>query len=69
MDERVERSRLLYQRALVDGDTSALAQAEQELDAAEADLALARGRLLHARFLEQRTTNPEQATWKKPAPR
>jgi tetratricopeptide (TPR) repeat protein len=62
MDERVERSRLLYQRALVDGDTSALTEAEQELDAAEADLALARGRLLHGRFLEQRTTNPEQAT-------
>jgi len=54
MDERVERSRLLYERALFDGDTGALATAERELDAAEADLALARGRIIHARFLQQR---------------
>jgi tetratricopeptide (TPR) repeat protein len=62
MDERVERSRLLFDRALIDGDTGALAQAEHELDAVEADLALARGRLMHGRFLEQRTADPEQAT-------
>jgi tetratricopeptide (TPR) repeat protein len=62
MDERVERSRLLFERALIDGDTSALAQAEHELDAVEADLALARGRLMHGRFLEQRTADPGQAT-------
>ena len=54
MDERVERSRLLYERALLDGDTGALAAADRELKAAEADLALARGRIIHGRFLQQR---------------
>jgi hypothetical protein len=54
MDERVERSSLLYERALFDGDTGALAAADRELDAVEADLALARGRVIHGRFLQQR---------------
>jgi tetratricopeptide (TPR) repeat protein len=61
MDERVERSRLLYERALFDGDTGALATAEQELDAVEADLALARGRLSHGRFLQRREEDPRLA--------
>jgi tetratricopeptide (TPR) repeat protein len=39
----------------------ALAVADLELDAVEADLALARGRVIHGRFLEQRTEDPEQA--------
>jgi tetratricopeptide (TPR) repeat protein len=62
MDERVERSRLLYERALIYGDAGALTVAEQDLDAAEADLALARGRVMHGRFLERRSQNPEQAS-------
>ena len=62
MDDRIERSRLLYERALFEGDADALAEASRELDAVEADLALARGRLIHGRFLEQRNDNPEQAT-------
>ncbi len=53
-EEGIERARLLYERAVFGGDASALAIAERELDAVEADLALARGRLIHARFLEQR---------------
>jgi tetratricopeptide (TPR) repeat protein len=61
MDERVERSRLLYERALHDADPDALDAAGRELDAAEADLALARGRILHGRFLEQRGSDPAQA--------
>jgi tetratricopeptide (TPR) repeat protein len=61
-DERIERSRLLYERAILDGDTSALAQADRELDAVEADLVLARGRLIHGRFLRQREEDPQQAT-------
>jgi hypothetical protein len=40
-DQRVERSRLLYERAIFTGDAAALAEADHELDAAEADLALA----------------------------
>ena len=58
MDERVERSRLLYERALFDGDTGALAAADRELDAVEADLALARGRIIHGRFLQRRQEDP-----------
>jgi tetratricopeptide (TPR) repeat protein len=61
MDERIERSRLLYERALFEGDAGALAEAETELDGVEADLVLARGRTLHGRFLRQRAEDPEQA--------
>ena len=58
-DERIERSRRLYERALFDGDDSALAVAERELDSVEADLALARGRLIHGRFLERPNEDQE----------
>jgi tetratricopeptide (TPR) repeat protein len=61
VDERIERSRRLYERALFDGDPGALAEAEVELDGVEADLALARGRISHGRFLAQRAEDPEQA--------
>jgi tetratricopeptide (TPR) repeat protein len=59
-DERIERARLLYERSIFAGDASALALADRELDAVEADLALARGRIIHGRFLEQRDEEPEQ---------
>jgi tetratricopeptide (TPR) repeat protein len=64
-DERIERARQLYERALFDGDASALALAGPELDAVEADLALARGQLIHGRFLQEREhgqarENPEE---------
>ena len=49
-DDRIERARAAYQRAVFDGDTSALADAERGVDAVEADAALARGLILHARF-------------------
>jgi len=57
----IERSRLLYERALFEGDTEALAEAERDLDGLEADLALARGRVIHGRFLEQRAADPQRA--------
>src|ERR1700722_10081433 len=38
MDGRIERSRLLYERALFESDAGALAEAERELDGVEADL-------------------------------
>ena len=60
VDERIERSRLAYERALFESDGEALAQAERELDGVEADLALARGRVIHGRFLQQRAEDPEQ---------
>jgi tetratricopeptide (TPR) repeat protein len=61
VDERIERSRLLYEQALFESDAGALTAAERELDGVEADLALARGRVIHGRFLEQRAEDPEQA--------
>ena len=60
VDERIERSRLAYERALFESDGEALAHAERELDGVEADLALARGRVIHGRFLQQRAEDPEQ---------
>ncbi|WP_439679936.1 tetratricopeptide repeat protein [Embleya sp. MST-111070] len=54
VDERFERARLFYERSVFGGEAAALPAADQELDAVEADLALARGRVLHARFLERR---------------
>ena len=62
MDERVERARQRYERAVFDGDAAPLAEADRELDAAEADIALARGRVRHARFLQQRDRDPEGVT-------
>lgn len=62
MDERLERAQLLYERAVFAGDAGALAQAGRELDAVEADLALGRGRVLHARFLQERDEDPDQAS-------
>lgn len=61
LDGRLERSRLLYERAILDGDASALALADRELDLAEAGLALARGRVIHGRFLTQREQDAQQA--------
>ncbi len=59
-EDRIEQARLHYERAVFGGDVSALAVAEHELDAVEADLALARGRIIHARFLEQRNEDPHE---------
>ena len=61
-DERIERSRLLYERALFQGDADALHEAGWALDVVEADLALARGRLIHGRFLQQRAEDPDLAS-------
>jgi len=62
-DDRIERARRLYERAVFegDGDGAALATADRELDGVEADLALARGRIMHTRFLGQRDDDPEAA--------
>ncbi|MCK2221905.1 hypothetical protein MF672_050070 [Actinomadura sp. ATCC 31491] len=51
MDERLERAGVSYERAVFWGDAGGLEEAERGLDGVEADLALARGRLAHARFL------------------
>ncbi|HEY1916506.1 MAG TPA: tetratricopeptide repeat protein [Streptosporangiaceae bacterium] len=61
MDERIAKAIELYERAVFGGDQAALDQADRELDAAEADLALARGRILHTRFLDDRDEAGDQA--------
>jgi tetratricopeptide (TPR) repeat protein len=61
MDERVRQAGLLYERAVFTGDARPLAEADRELDAAEADLAVARGRVMHTRFLLSRDQDPAAA--------
>jgi hypothetical protein len=61
VDERVRRARLLYERAVFNGEAGPLAEADRGLDAAEADLAVARGRLMHTRFLLRRDQDPAAA--------
>jgi tetratricopeptide (TPR) repeat protein len=53
--ERVDRAGVLYERFVFGGDPSVLADADRELDIVEAGLALARGRIIHGRFLDQRS--------------
>jgi hypothetical protein len=59
-DERLDHAKLRYEQAVFGGDPSGLPAAERELDGLEADLALARGRIRHARFLEDRTEDPRE---------
>ena len=54
VDERIVRAKDFYERALFGGEADGLPVAERELDGVEADLALARGRLIHARYLAKR---------------
>ncbi|BEL06658.1 hypothetical protein Q0Z83_048490 [Actinoplanes sichuanensis] len=54
IDERIQQAGTTYEQAVFAGDTGGLDGAERGLDAMEADIALARGRLLHARFLSAR---------------
>jgi len=50
-DERLDRAAELYERAVFGGSFGAIEQGLREVDAVEADAALARGRLLHASYL------------------
>jgi tetratricopeptide (TPR) repeat protein len=59
-DDRLHRAKQLYEQAVFNGDADALAIAERELDGVDADSALARGRILHARFLAERVEDPEE---------
>jgi tetratricopeptide (TPR) repeat protein len=52
---------VVYERAVYGGETGALAGAERDLDALEADTALARGRILHARFQNDRSGGEDPA--------
>lgn len=52
-----ERAGELFEAAMFGGDTSALQRSDDLLDAIEARLAMARGRVLHVRFLNDREEN------------
>ena len=60
MDDRLLFAVEAYERAVFTTDASQLGTAEQGLDGLEADLALARGRLIHARFLDDRVEDPRE---------
>ncbi|MEU8819240.1 tetratricopeptide repeat protein [Actinoplanes sp. NPDC048796] len=49
-EDRLEQAREAYERAVYGGDPGPLTDAERALDALEADTALARGKIRHARF-------------------
>jgi tetratricopeptide (TPR) repeat protein len=60
-EDRIERAKTLCEQAVFSGDASALTIAERGLDAVEADLAMARGRILHARFQNARDSADSSA--------
>jgi tetratricopeptide (TPR) repeat protein len=53
-DDRIERVKTVYAQVVFGGDAGGLPDAERGLDAVEADTALARGQILHGRFLHER---------------
>lgn len=59
-EHHLARARELYERSVFGDDHDALLDADRELDAVEAGLALARGRVVHARFLRDRVEDPAE---------
>nr|WP_055506824.1 tetratricopeptide repeat protein [Nonomuraea pusilla] len=59
-DDRIRQAARLYERAVFGGEAEALEPAGRVLDAVEADLALARGRVAHARFLQGGEEDPAE---------
>lgn len=56
----IERAEDLFEKAMFGGDVSALDQSDEVLDSVEAALAMARGKVLHVRFLNDREENPQE---------
>ncbi|MFD8721938.1 tetratricopeptide repeat protein [Streptomyces sp. NPDC059629] len=52
----------LFEAAMFGGDTSALDRSDDVLDAVEAPLSMARGKVLHVRFLNDREENSRELT-------
>ncbi len=59
-DSWVDRAQQLYESALFGGEVDALTAADRALDEVEADLALARGRIVHVRFLQDRQEDRQE---------
>lgn len=53
-EECLDHALAAYERAMFEGDGDAIADGQHELDRVDAAAALARGRLLHARFIDDR---------------
>jgi tetratricopeptide (TPR) repeat protein len=58
--DRLEQAVELYERAVFGGDRSVIDKATHVLDTLEADLLLARGRIVHAKFLDDREEDPRE---------
>ncbi|MFJ9742210.1 tetratricopeptide repeat protein [Streptomyces sp. NPDC101166] len=56
----IEDAGALFEAAMFGGDSSALERSDEVLDAVEAPLSMARGKVLHVRFLEDRDENSQE---------
>ncbi|MFE5813253.1 tetratricopeptide repeat protein [Streptomyces sp. NPDC056479] len=56
----IERAGELFEAAMFGGDTAALERSDDALDAIEAPLSMARGKVLHVRFLNDRLENSQE---------
>lgn len=56
----IEQAGELFEAAMFGGDRSALDRSDDVLDAVEAPLSMARGRVLHVRFLNDREENSQE---------
>ncbi|MFI2764231.1 tetratricopeptide repeat protein [Streptomyces echinatus] len=56
----IERAGELFEAAMFGGDTAALERSDDVLDAVEAPLSMARGKVLHVRFLNDREENSQE---------
>ncbi|MEU2337638.1 tetratricopeptide repeat protein [Streptomyces sp. NPDC013172] len=56
----IERAGELFEAAMFVGDRSALDRSDDVLDAVEAPLSLARGKVMHVRFLDDREENSQE---------
>jgi hypothetical protein len=59
-DQRIAEAYALYEASVFYGDDDATARARPIVDGLEADVAMARGRLLHAQFLKDRVEDPRE---------
>jgi hypothetical protein len=60
VDDRLTAARAQYEHAVFGGSAEAVQEGHRRLDGVEADLALARARLLHAKFLVTREEDPRE---------
>ena len=56
----IGRAGVLFEAAMFGGDASALDRSDDELDAVEAPLSMARGKVLHVRFLNDHEENQQE---------